>query len=211
MSNVTSPVPPGWYPDPSGERQWRVWNGTQWSEVTRPYGARANDPEHSTHLGPTELETLSTLRRLTQFGVLSYYAGFALLVGLITHWPGRAHPVSARFASATLGAGLGLTLIGALSFAACVRNLRGRWTLDALIPVINSFAASYWMSRRLGLRGFEFRLFADLLITAGFVLLCSSQPWVGVALAGVAFTQLARAYLVIDQISGPPKPSSGTP
>jgi hypothetical protein len=168
-------------------------------------------PEPTSSLGLSELETLSVMRRLTQFGILAYYAGFALLVGLVTHWPGHAHPVSAHFAGATLGASLGLTLIGAISFAASVRGLRGRWTLDALIPVINTFAASYWMSRRLGLKGFEFRLFADALITTGFVLLCASQPWVGIALAGVAFTQLARAYLVIDQISGAPKASSNTP
>lgn len=210
MSNVTSPVPPGWYPDPAGERQWRVWNGNEWSDVTRPYGARATVQESTTGLGLSELETLGTLRRLTQYGILAYYAGFALLVGVITHWPGHAHPVSVRFAGVTLGTGLGLTLIGALSFAACVRGLRGRWTLDAVIPVINTFAASYWMSRRLSLKGFEFRLFADALITVGFVMLCASQPWVGIALAGVAFTQLARAYLVLDQIGGPPKVSSST-
>jgi hypothetical protein len=211
VSNVTSPIPPGWYPDPSGERQWRVWNGAEWSDVTRPYGVGAMNQVPTASFGPPEIETLGALRHLTQFGIMAYYAGFALLVGLVTHWPGHAHPVSARFASATLGAALGLTLIGTLSFAGCVRGLRGRWTLDALIPVINSFAASYWMSRRLGLKGFEFRLFADALITAGFVLLCASQPWVGVALAGVAFTQLARTYLVIDRISGPPKSTSSAP
>src|SRR5580692_5309378 len=38
--SLSSPydVPPGWYPDPSGTRQWRVWTGTTWSEVTRSYG-----------------------------------------------------------------------------------------------------------------------------------------------------------------------------
>ncbi len=210
MSDAVDTVPPGWYPDPTGERQWRVWNGLQWSDVTRPYGTRDAFAD-STVLGQPELETLGTLRRLTQFGILAYYAGFALLVGLITHWPGHAHAVSARFAGAALGAGVGLTVIGSLSFATCVRGLRGRWTPEALIPVINTFAASYWMSRRLGLTGFRFRLFADVLITVGFTLLCGSQPWVGVALAGVAFTQLARAYLVIDQMSGPPKVSPASP
>ena len=210
MSNVVNPVPPGWYPDPSGERQWRVWNGTQWSDVTRPYATRDVKREPTSTIGLDELRTLDALRRLTQFGILAYYAGFALLVGLISHWPGHARPVSARVAGATLGASIGLTLIGTLSFAVCVRGLRGRWTLDALIPIVNTFAASFWMSQRLGLKGFEFRLFADVLITIGFVLLCASQPWVGIALAGVAFTQLARAYLVMDQMSGPPRDLSRT-
>jgi hypothetical protein len=211
MSNITDPVPPGWYPDPSGARQWRVWNGTQWSDVTRPYGDQIPPLAAKGVFDGSRLDTLGAMRRLTQFGIVAYYAGFALLVSLITHWPGRAHAVSARFAGATLGAAVGLIVIGTLSFASSVRGLRGRWTLDAVIPVINTFAASYWMSRQLGLKGFEFRLFADALITTGFVLLCSSQPWVGIALAGVAFTQLARAYLVIDQIVATSQDSSATP
>ncbi len=211
MSDTTSPAPPGWYPDPAGQRQWRVWNGTQWSHATRPYGERATSESVDGRLGRAELDTVAALSRLARIGIVAYYAGFALVVGLIGHWPGHAHPASARFASAALGAGVGLTLIGALSFAAVVRGLRGRWTLDALLPVINTFAASYWMSRRLGLRGFERRLVADLLITVGFVFLCASQPWVGVALAGVAVTQLARVYLTIDHLSGPPRAGSGAP
>jgi len=202
VSNVVSPVPPGWYPDPSGARQWRVWNGTAWSDVTRTYGEKTT-PVMTPSLGKTELDLLSALRRLTQFGVLAYYAGFALLISLIAHWPGRPHPVSARFASATLGAAMGLTLIGAISFAVCVHALRGRWTLEALIPLVNTFAASYLMSRRIGLNNPAFRLGADVFITGGFVLLSTAQPWVGIALAGVAFTQLARALVLSDRLSEP--------
>jgi hypothetical protein len=201
MINVTSQVPPGWYPDPSGERQWRVWNGVQWSDVTRAYGPPVT-PVVATSIGVSELEELGALRRLTQFGVLAYYAGFALLVSLVTHWPGHAHPVPSRLANAALGAAMGLTLIGAISFAASIRALRGRWTVDAVIPVVNTFAASWWISRRLGFNNPSSRLFADALITVGFVLLCSKQPWVGIALAGVAFSQLARTSVLIDQLSG---------
>lgn len=200
MNDVTGLIPAGWYPDPSGERQWRVWNGAQWSAVTRPYAERTGAPG-SGSFGVHELDVLNTLRRLTQFGILAYYAGFGLLVSLIVHWPGRAHPVSPRFASATLGAAIGLTLIGAISFAASVHALRERWTLDAIIPVVNSFAATYWMSRRLGMVTPTPRLVIDGVITAGFVTLVAAQPWVGMALASVAFSQLARAYVVIDQLS----------
>lgn len=203
--NATSQIPAGWYPDPSGERQWRVWNGSDWTSVTRPYGETV--ARENASFGVDELATLGSLRRLTQFGVLAYYAGFALLVSLVAHWPGHAHPVSPRFASATLGAALGLTLIGAVSFGVCVRALRGRWTLDALIPLANTFAAAYWISRRLGLTRPQARLFTDALITLGFVLLCARQPWVGVALAGVAFSQLARAFVLIDRLSAPRAPA----
>lgn len=202
MSDSTGQVPAGWYPDPTGARQWRVWNGAAWSNVTRPYGEAAAAPT-PTHLGIDELATLGALRRLTQVGILAYYTGFAFLISLIAHWPGRAHPVSPRFASAAAGAAIGLVLIGAIAFAASVRALRGRWTLDAVIPVVNTFAAAWWMSRRLDLGNALPRLVVDALLTAGFVLLCPTQPWVGVALASVAFNQLARTYALIDRLSGP--------
>lgn len=203
MSNVTAQIPPGWYPDPAGERQWRVWNGSAWSDVTRPYGESAPVPS-TPRLGVEELAVMGSLRHLSRFGILAYYTGFALLVGLMAHWPGHVDPVSPRFASATLGAAIGLTLIGAISFAASVRALRGRWTLDALIPVVNTFAAALWMSRHLGLTTPSPRIFIDAFLTIGFVVLCPTQPWVGIALASVAFTQLVRTYALIDRLSGPP-------
>ena len=202
MSDSTAQVPAGWYPDPTGARQWRVWNGAAWSNVTRPYGEASATPA-PTHLGIDELATLGALRRLTQVGILAYYTGFAFLSSLIGHWPGRIHPVSPRFASAAAGAAIGLVLIGAIAFAASVRALRGRWTLDAVIPVVNTFAAAWWMSLRLDLGNALPRLVVDALLTAGFVLLCPTQPWVGVALASVAFNQLARTYALIDRLSGP--------
>jgi len=67
---------------------------------------------------------------------------------------------------------------------------------------VNTFASSYWMSRRLGIENPAPRLFVDALITAGFVALVAAQPWVGIALASVAFSQLARAYVLIDRLSG---------
>ena len=204
-------VPPGWYPDPAGLRQWRVWNGTTWSDVTRPYGPLETPTHADSRFDPAELETLGSLRRLTQFGIFAYYTGLALMVSVVSHWPGRSDPLSARFANAAFSVALGLIVIGTLSFATCVRDLRGRWTWDAVLPVVNTFAAAYWMSRRLCFEGFEWRLGADALITFGFVFLNASQPWIGVALAGLAFTQLARAYLVMDRISAAPPPPQHAP
>lgn len=202
MSPLSAQIPPGWYPDPAGQRQWRVWNGSAWSDVTRPYGESVAVPA-TPRIGVAELTVLGSLRHLSQFGILAYYTGFALLTGLVAHWPGRVDPVSPRVASATLGAAIGLTLIGAISFAACVRALRGRWTLDALLPIINTFAAALWMSRFLGLTKPSPRILIDALLTMGFVVLCPTQPWVGIALASVAFNQLLRTYALTDQLSGP--------
>jgi len=214
VDDTISSIPPGWYPDPAGLRQWRVWNGTEWSDVTRPYGEATLVPrlESPGATGPLPgLALISSLRRLTHFGVLAYYAGLALLVGVIAHWPGHSHPATARFASATLGAGVGLTLIGTISFGVCVRSLRGRWTLDALVPVVNSFAAAWWICNALGLPAPAARVGSDAIITLGFLALSARQPWVGLALAAVAVTQLSRAYALIDQVSGPTKSPTPAP
>ncbi len=210
MSNAVVPTPPGWYPDPSGTRQWRVWNGHSWTDVTRPY-APLPVPVSGASFGLTEFDVLSALRRLTQFGVVAYYCGFALMVSLADHWPGRPEPVSVRFASAALGAAVGLTLIGTVSFAVAIRALRGRWSLDALIPFVNSFVVSYLMSKRIGVGGSDRRVAADIFITVGFVVLCPHAPWVGIALAGVAFTQLARAYALGDFLTGPAASATSAP
>lgn len=204
VGNPVGSTPPGWYPDPSGARQWRVWNGHSWTDVTRSYAA----PVTESNLPRGDLTVLGALQRLTQFGILAYYGGFALLVSLVAHWPGQPEPVSIRFANATLGAAVGLTLIGTVSFAVTIRALRGRWSVDAVVPVVNSFVASYLMSRRIGVGGPDRRVAADLFITVGFVVLCRHEPWVGVALAGVAFTQLARAYVLSDLLSGAPGAST---
>jgi Protein of unknown function (DUF2510) len=39
-------VPPGWHPDPSGQHQWRWWDGTRWTDHTwsNPPPPRAADP-----------------------------------------------------------------------------------------------------------------------------------------------------------------------
>jgi hypothetical protein len=41
-------TPPGWYPDPGGQRLWRWWNGSQWTVHTAPVGPYVAQvlPEH---------------------------------------------------------------------------------------------------------------------------------------------------------------------
>ena len=38
---MTTPPPPGWYPDPAGARQSRYWDGAQWSAATRSGAGRS--------------------------------------------------------------------------------------------------------------------------------------------------------------------------
>ena len=200
MSETGASIPPGWYPDPSGERQWRVWNGAAWSNITRAYGPPASDPVAP--FGPAELDTLSALHRLNRFGLLAYYVGFALVVSVTTHWPGHARAMSLRVASPLLGVAIGLTLIGALAFAAVVRALRGRWSVEAVVPVLNSFVASSLISRRLGIANNTLRLGLDALVTLGYVTLSSTNAWFGVFFASVAAYQYVRSSLLVDVLAG---------
>ena len=40
---MTDEAPPhGWYVDPAGSAGWRVWNGREWTSVTRPFAAPAS-------------------------------------------------------------------------------------------------------------------------------------------------------------------------
>jgi hypothetical protein len=113
-----SPAPPGWYPDPAGERQWRVWTGAQWSHLTRPYGPLVDANQVSTHL-----TLLQALRRLLRYGIVGSFSGLAIIVGVLAHWPGTAHPASLTFCVIALDAGLALLVIGSASFASAVGPL----------------------------------------------------------------------------------------
>jgi hypothetical protein len=43
-------VPPGWYPDPAGQRAWRWWDGYRWTEHSSdPSPAATFDPGHAGH------------------------------------------------------------------------------------------------------------------------------------------------------------------
>ncbi|MEO9181652.1 MAG: DUF2510 domain-containing protein, partial [Acidimicrobiales bacterium] len=77
--------PPGWYPDPAGSRQWRVWTGLQWSSVTRSYG----EPVAPRSL-VADLPLIQALHRLVRYGIVGDYAGIGILVSILAHWPGTA-------------------------------------------------------------------------------------------------------------------------
>ncbi|HEV3213472.1 MAG TPA: DUF2510 domain-containing protein [Acidimicrobiales bacterium] len=61
-------VPPvGWYPDPSGDAQWRRWDGTSWGEATMPYGP---PPPDAVSL-QTERRAWLLLRGVAPLGLLA--------------------------------------------------------------------------------------------------------------------------------------------
>lgn len=126
---MSEAIPAGWYPDPSGARQWRVWTGVTWSEVTRPYGEPVDTPPFEENL-----ELLLALRRAFGAGIVGVVGGFGLLVGVLAHWPGTAHPEPRWFALAASNAAVALLLVGSVICAFAVRELRGRWTIEAFLP-----------------------------------------------------------------------------
>ena len=206
MSDSPPTTPPGWYPDPAGGRQWRIWNGSDWTAQTRPYGTPVA-PAPTTTFDPANLDALWALRRLAQFGVPAYYAGLALVVSALAFWPGRSPSTTPRVADVMVGVGVGLLLLGSIAVATALRALRGRWRWDAVLPVVNTFVLSFVMSRRLGLSNATSRVVLDGFVTFVFLTLVPGESWfdatlLGLAMGMVAFNQLARAYALADRLGG---------
>lgn len=190
-----SATPPGWYPDPSGQRQWRVWTGDRWSELTKSYG----ESVAVTGLGGS-FELVRALHRVARFGVTGFYAGIALIVGISAHWPGTAHPSARWFATTTLDAGIVLVTIGLAFIAFSVRELEGRWTPLALLPVVNVIALGALVTRRLS-GPVARRAISETVLLVLFIYEFRLQPWLAVAPAVLALGLIQSTTTLIDQLS----------
>jgi len=198
--SLSSPydVPPGWYPDPSGTRQWRVWTGTTWSEVTRPYGESAV----ATPRFAASLELVLALRRVLSLGIVGVLGGLGLLVSALAHWPGTAHPAPEWFAIAAAGVASLLLIVGSVVCAFGVKELEGRWSPEALIPGINLFVASALVTRRLGGRRM-WRLVSEIILLALFAASSRSDLWLCVGPVIVAYIESTWFNALIEQLTGP--------
>lgn len=190
MSSATPPAPPGWYPDPGGERQWRVWTGSQWSETTRPY---APVPRASREVVLAPAGGLDHLRR---FGVPATFAGLGLLVSVLAHWPGNAHPVPAWFALGASDLAVGLLALGAFVYALAARTLAGRWSVAAVVPGINVAYVSGLLSERLTGTWPTRRVVSEVILLVLFVAQAHAAPWLALApvLVGLSHYALAESY-----------------
>ncbi|MGA7833895.1 MAG: DUF2510 domain-containing protein [Acidimicrobiales bacterium] len=191
-------VPPGWYPDPSGARQWRVWTGAGWSEVTRPYGEAAGPARF-----PASFGLVSALRRVLSLGIVGVLGGLGLLVSVLTHWPGTAHPAPQWFAVTATGVAGVLLVVGSVVCAFGVKELEGRWTLEALIPGVNLFVASALVTRRLGSRR-VWRIVSEMVLLGIFVVSSRNDLWLCAGPVIVAYVESTWFSAFIDQLSGPP-------
>jgi hypothetical protein len=190
-------VPAGWYPDPSGTRQWRVWTGSKWSEVTRPYG----ESRVSARLA-ANLSLVQALGRVWSVGVVGVVGGLGLLVSVLAHWPGTAHPTPHWFALAASSTAVAMLALGSVVCAFGVRELRGRWSMHAVIPGVNFLLVSALVAQRLG-RPSLIRNSADVVLLAAFAASYHAHAWLGVAPVIVAFSQTLWVSALVDRLKGP--------
>ncbi len=194
MSATINPVPPGWYPDPGGSRSWRVWNGHDWTAVTRPFG----DP--ATAAG--SLVALPVLHRLARVGVVAFFAGLGLLVSALAHWPGTASPTPQWFALLASELATALLVFSSVLYALSARSLGGRLVLAA-VPVLNVFYLSVLVESRL--RGpvvARRRVPGQVVLIVLFIVASHVQPWLAVAPAFVAFEQARNLGELQERLSG---------
>ena len=194
---ATDGVPPGWYPDPGGRRQWRVWTGTSWSDLTRTYGEPAA-PRSSPPLSLT-----LALRRIRTFGIVGVVGGLGLLVSVLAHWPGTTHPETQWFAYVASNVAVALLAVGATTCAFGVRELEGRWSLAAVTPGLNLFYASALVNGRLGLRP-NWRILSEVVLLVAFVISARQDLWFALAPAIVAYLELTWFSALIDRLGGSP-------
>ncbi len=194
----TNAPPPGWYPDPSGQRQWRVWTGANWSELTRAYGTPIAAPRLV-----ESLPLVNALHALVRYGVVSVFAGLGLLVSALAHWPGTHQPAPLWFAEAASDVGIALMLFGTVIFAVALRQLQGRWTIGALVPGLNVLVVSATVTKRLSGRSPLTRVLAEGILIALFAAGAHAQPWLSVALAVVAVGQIQWPSALLEQLWPP--------
>ena len=195
-SSSPSTVPPGWYPDPAGNREWRVWTGTQWSELTRPYGPVATTASPVSHLA-----LVQALRRLIHYGIVSVYAGLAFAVGVLAHWPGTAHPTSRTFAIIASDVAFALVAIGTACFAFAARELEGRWSLWQVLPGINLMGVNALVTTRLGASALR-RVASETVLLTLYVAQFHAQPWLCIAPMIVAAGHATGTWSLIEQLVG---------
>ncbi len=197
MSATESPTaPPGWYPDPDGQRQWRAWNGRAWTELTRPFG----EPRRAA----PSLDTIGALGQLCTVGVVAFFAGLGLLVSALAHWPGTAHPAPRWYAVTATDLAIALVLFATILYARAAVSLGGHRAL-AVVPGVNVLYVGALVAARVyGRHAAPRRLIGDVLLLVIFAVRANAEPWLAVAPALVAFEHAVSLRTLIGRLVGPP-------
>jgi hypothetical protein len=171
-----------------------VWTGSEWSSLTRPYGEVAP----ASNL-VNDLPLIQALHRLVRYGIVGDFAGISILVSVLAHWPGTAHPVAEWFAVGACNVAVALVLIGSACFAFAARELEGRWTFWALVPGVNLFAVNAVVTKRLGGHPLR-RVGAEAVLMLIFVAQFHANVWLCIAPAVVAVGESQWITTLIDHL-----------
>ena len=141
MTTESSGPPPGWYPDPAGARQWRIWNGREWTDTTRPYGDAP----------PPLSKTLVAVRAhhaLARYGVVSYFAGIGLMIDAYHHRPALLATTNVHLYSVFVLLGFALFAIGHFAFTRATSSLLAapHWVVS--VPLVNVVVWSRFVALR---------------------------------------------------------------
>ena len=178
-------VPAGWYPDPSGAPQWRVWNGREWSQITKGYGTA---PARAAIITPVPSpDILFVVRLLSRIGVPAFFAGYALVLGTLAHWA----DATTRWSVAATTMGAGLMLIGYALAMVGVRSFQGHWSIDAFVPGLNILSINVLCAQRLGVR----RIGSTPLFE-GLVLVVVAAAYRNPVVVFLLLASVARTYLI---------------
>ena len=130
MSVEASGPPPGWYPDPSGTRQWRVWNGREWSPTLRPYGDVAASTSELIGTGDAH-------GSIVRYGAALYWSGLGLAANVVflMHRP-NSNLTPTQF-GLLFALSFVLFFVGHVVFARALSTLVAKPGLEALVPLLN--------------------------------------------------------------------------
>jgi hypothetical protein len=155
----------------------------------------------------TDLSLIQALHRLVRYGIAGNFAGIGILVSVLAHWPGTAHPVSEWFAVSASNVAVALLLIGSACFAFAARELEGHWTPWAFVPGVNLFMVNVVVTQRLGGRPLR-RVGAEVVLMALFIAQFHADTWLCVAPVIVAAGQSQWVTTLIDHLLTSSSPSS---
>ena len=125
MTDETSTPPAGWYPDPAGSAGWRVWTGSDWSSMTRPFDGPFG-PARRPRKGPDGFEWWAALANWHHLGVPALGLGASLLFNVANVWNSTQSDARTRELDAIAVAGLALVVFGHLLANRALRALAPR-------------------------------------------------------------------------------------
>jgi hypothetical protein len=144
---------------------------------------------------------LLALRRVQNVGIVGVLGGLGLLVSVLAHWPGTAHPTPEWFAIVASGVAVAFLAAGTAACAFGVKELEGRWSLAAFAPGVNLFIASALVNRRLGIRP-AWRILSELALLVVFVASSRDDLWLCVGPVIVAYLESTWFSALIERLSG---------